>query len=90
MQIIGERGYIELPRNFHQAEEAVLCRHGEAQQRISTPFGINGFEYEIAEAMRCIRAGLCESPCMSHSETLTTLAWMDAIRAKLGVRYPFE
>ena len=27
---------------------------------------------------------------MPHSETLATLAWMDAIRAKLGVRYPFE
>lgn len=90
MQILGEKGHILVPRDFHQAEEVMLQRHGEAQQRVATPFGINGFEYEIAEAMRCIRAGLHESPRMPHSETLTTLEWMDAIRTQLGVRYPFE
>jgi predicted dehydrogenase len=90
MQILGEKGHILLPRNFHQAEEVVLCRHGEEDLRIQTPFAINGFEYEIAEAMRCVRAGLHESPRMPLSETLTVLGWMDAIRAQLGVRYPFE
>lgn len=90
MQILGEKGYILVPRDFHHAEEVVLVRHGEAEQRVATPFGINGFEYEIAEAMRCARAGLHESPRMPHSETLTTLEWMDGIRTKLGVRYPFE
>lgn len=90
MQILGEKGHIQLPRDFHHAEEVVLVRHGEAEQRVQTPFGINGFEYEIAEAMHCIRAGLHESPRMPHSETLATLEWMDAIRSRLGVRYPFE
>jgi len=90
MQILGEKGHILVPRNFHHAEEVVLQRHGEAEQRVATPFAINGFEYEIAEAMRCVRTGLLESPRMPHSETLTTLEWMDAIRARLGVRYPFE
>jgi predicted dehydrogenase len=90
MQIMGEKGHIQLPRDFHQAEEVVLCRDGEAEQRVSTPLGINGFEYEIVEAMRCVRAGLHESPRMPHAETLVVLGWMDAIRAKLGVRYPFE
>lgn len=90
MLIMGDAGYIEVPRSFHHAEEVVLCRHGEAEQRVATPFRTNGFEYEIEEAMRCIRAGLHESPRMPHSETLTTLAWMDGIRAQLGVRYPFE
>ena len=90
MLIMGDQGHIQIPRNFHHAEEVVLCRHGEAEQRVATPFDINGFEYQLAEAMRCIRAGLHESPRMPHSETLTTLAWMDSIRARLGVRYPFE
>ncbi|MBC7918958.1 MAG: Gfo/Idh/MocA family oxidoreductase, partial [Rhodoferax sp.] len=71
MQILGEKGHILLPRDFYQAQEVVLQRHGEAEQRVATPFGINGFEYEIAEAMRCVRAGLHESPRMPHSETLT-------------------
>lgn len=90
MLIMGEQGHIQIPRNFHHAEEVVLCRHGEAEQHVATPFAINGFEYEIAEAMHCVRAGLHESPRMPLDETLATLAWMDAIRARLGVRYPFE
>lgn len=90
MLIMGDQGHIALPSNFHQAEEVVLCRHGEPALRMATPFRTNGFEYEIEEAMRCIRAGLHESPRMPHSETLTALGWMDNIRAQLGVRYPFE
>jgi predicted dehydrogenase len=90
MQIVGEHGYIRLPHNFWEAQEAVLHRHGEGARHVSTPFGINGFEYEIAETIRCVRAGLHESPRMPHSETLTVLEWMDGIRSQLGVRYPFE
>jgi hypothetical protein len=51
---------------------------------------VNGFEYEIEEAQRCIRAGLIESPTMPHAESLATLGWMDEIRRQVEVRYPFE
>jgi len=27
---------------------------------------------------------------MRHAESLAILGWMDRIRARLGVRYPFE
>ena len=40
--------------------------------------------------MRCIRAGLVESSRMPHAETLAMLGWMDSIRARMGMRYPFE
>ena len=42
------------------------------------------------EEEQTFRAGLVESPLLPHDETLATLAWMDEIRARLGVRYPFE
>ncbi|MEO7380841.1 MAG: hypothetical protein ABIV25_03775, partial [Paracoccaceae bacterium] len=48
------------------------------------------FEGEIAESMRCIRAGLFESPVMPLDETVAVAGWMDAIRARLGVHYPFD
>lgn len=54
------------------------------------PFRLNGFEYEVEEAMRCVRAGLIESPRMPQSETLANLALLDELRRQLGVRYPFE
>lgn len=90
LHILGTRGSITLPHNFWQATEARLQRHGEAPQTVAAPLRINGFEGEIEEAMRCIRAGLIESPRMPHAESLATLAWMDEIRRQLGVRYPFE
>ncbi|MDH5177479.1 MAG: Gfo/Idh/MocA family oxidoreductase, partial [Gammaproteobacteria bacterium] len=90
MVMHGERGVIELPARFWQATEARLQRTVEPEQRVQAPFKVNGFEYEIAEAQRCIRAGLIESPTMPHDETLATLRWMDEIRRQIGVRYPFE
>jgi len=90
LHIMGSKGRIVLPLNFHQASEAVLIRHGEPAEHVEAPHRINGFEGEIEEAQRRIRAGAIESPHISHAETLTTLAWMDEIRRQLGVRYPFE
>jgi len=49
-----------------------------------------GFEFETAEAMRCIRAGLLESPGMTHATTLATMELMDKIRGEIGLKYPFE
>ena len=40
--------------------------------------------------MRCIRAGLVESPALSHAESLASVELIDAMRARIGVRYPFE
>ena len=80
LHIMGEHGWINATHNFWQATEVVLQTRSEPPQHVQTPFVINGFEGEIVEAMRCIRAGLVESPHMPHTETL----------ARLGVRYPFE
>lgn len=90
LRIFGEQGVISLPRDFWQATEAVLQRHGEPEQRVAAPFLVNGFEGEIEEAQACIRAGLIESPRLPHAETLALLAWMDEMRRQLGVVYPFE
>jgi predicted dehydrogenase len=88
--ILGEKGTITLERNFWGASVAWLDRHGAEPIRASAPLAVNGFEYEVAEAQRCIAAGLLESPGMPHAETIATLEWMDTIRARIGLRYPFE
>lgn len=86
----GERGRISLPADFWQATSARLERPGQAPLALALPHAFNGFEGEIAEAMRCVRAGRVQSPAMPHAETLALLDWMDRLRAQLGVRYPFE
>lgn len=90
LHLMGEHGCIVLPETFWEATRAQLLRPHEPVETVERPFGINGFEYEILEAMRCVRAGQIESPVMPHAETLAVLDWMDRLRAQVGVRYPFE
>lgn len=49
-----------------------------------------GYTFEIREANRCIRQGHLQSAQMPWSESAAMLELTDAIRAKWGLRYPFE
>ena len=90
LSIFGDRGWIGLPQRFWEATEAVLSRPGQPPETVQAPFRINGFEEEIEETIRCVRAGLTESPRMPHAETLAIIGWLDELRRQLGVVYPFE
>ena len=89
-RLLGETGCIVLPSNFWMAQRVELHRGSSPPEAVDTPFACNGLEGEIIEAMRCMRAGLVESPLMTHAESLATLGWMDQLRARLGVRYAWE
>ena len=89
-RIFGELGMISVPTHFWEATTAILQRGDEPAEVVHRPFRINGFEGEIEEAMHCITGGAIESPAMPHADTVATAAWMDRIRAIVGVRYPFE
>ncbi len=90
LRILGAHGAIVLEHDFWQATSATLHTKDQPAQTQQAPYQINGFEGEIEEVMRCVRAGLAESPRMPHTETLALVRWMDAIRAQVGVRYPFD
>jgi predicted dehydrogenase len=87
--IFGTTGRIRIHANFWDATKATLIK---AQEHTTEhePYRGTGFEYQIEEAMRCIRAGLLETPGMTHAETLANMQLMDAIRAEVGLRYSFE
>ncbi|MGL4230731.1 MAG: Gfo/Idh/MocA family protein [Casimicrobium sp.] len=88
--IYGERGTITLHPGFWQATRATLTHCNAESIHIDRSFRVNGFEYEIEEAMRCIRGGRIESDRISHRETCETLGWLDRIRTQIGVVYPFD
>ncbi len=90
LRVFGAQGHIVVPQHFSRATRAELHRVGEPMQTVDAPFAVNGFEGEIAEVQRCLRAGLIESPHMSHDHSLAVLGWMDQIRAQIGVAYPWE
>jgi predicted dehydrogenase len=89
-RIYGERGAIETEWGFWQATRATLTRPREEPIHVHHPFRVNGFEYEIEAAVQAIRNSRIECERMPHSETVATLAGMDRIRERVGVRYPFD
>ena len=90
LRILGTQGSITVPAPFWGATEARLLRPGQDDWVAAAPHAINGFEGEIEETVRCVRAGLFESPHLPHAETLALLGWIDELRRQLDVRYPFE
>ena len=85
----GEKGFIRVPAVFIHGREAILNIGGKTEVFTVPPRG-EGFEYEIEEAMRCLRAGWIESPLMPHADTLANLETMDEIRRQIGLRYSNE
>jgi hypothetical protein len=87
--IYGTQGWIRIHPNYWGASSATLTTEDQ-ELTVSKPLTGGGFEFQTAEAMRCIRAGLLESPSMSHANTLANMELMDKIRAEIGLKYPFE
>jgi predicted dehydrogenase len=83
--VVGTGGRIEFPDGFFNASRFVLYRHGfEPEVVLSEPAGLH---YQAAEAHRCLRAGLLESPLVPIAATLDVMATLDAVRAQIGVTY---
>ena len=89
IEIYGSLGNIQIHPLFYQSEKATLTIGG-ISQTYENALEINGFEYEILEAQRCIQAHEVESPLMTHENTLDNMRVMDQIREMIGLKYPFE
>ena len=66
-----------LARRMYGSLRPLLARRGTTVERIDG----NGYNYEAAEAQRCLRAGLLESPDMPLDESVTVMETMDRARA---------
>ena len=87
--ISGTEGTIDVDPLFWDTTRARLKRFDGRELSFEEPFRSGGFEYQIEEAARCIRAGCRESPIVPWSHTLGTQRVMDRILASGRVRYPF-
>ncbi|MEE1296925.1 MAG: Gfo/Idh/MocA family oxidoreductase [Bifidobacterium sp.] len=88
--VCGTDGYL-VCRNINDIEgldvygtDHVLKRH------IDVPEQLTGYEYEVAAAVRAIRAGRRDCPEMTHADTLRMMALMDRIRQVWDMRFPAE
>jgi predicted dehydrogenase len=81
-EVLGSQAALRFPQGFSYAQVVELDDQQSPPRRVEAPFAVNGFEGEIAEVQRCVRAGRVESPRMPHAETLALQGWMDAIRER--------
>lgn len=80
--IVGTKGFIRLPY-FSQGQTATIFVSGAEPEVLDCRYE-NGFQYEIAEAERCIAEGLLESPVLPLSTTMDVLRTMDTLRRQWG------
>jgi predicted dehydrogenase len=67
--IWGTEGHLEIP-DYWKGTEVNLYRNNKLLEKTSFTFEGSGYEYEAAEAARCIREGKIESPVMDEKRTL--------------------
>lgn len=87
--ILGTEGAIKLHDPWWKPT-AITVTTSRGQEVVEPETIGNGYNYEAAEVMRCLRQGLTESPIMSLDETLSIMRMLDQIRAQWGLRYPAD
>lgn len=92
--VSGTTGTLEIiGGDFYAGGRTVLRRSAERDRPVLDEFQVdveNGFQFEAAEAARCIRAGRPESPAMTWASSRAVMAVMDEARRQVGVVYPGE
>ncbi|MER6348762.1 Gfo/Idh/MocA family protein [Streptomyces sp. NPDC001595] len=89
--VYGTTGRIEIPAEFYNPRSFVLHRDGHEPRTVTAPPQEgNGYGHQAREVMRCLRAGLTASPLIPPAHTLAVMDTLDAVRERIGVRYPGE
>lgn len=86
--ITGREGRIEIDRHFWRPESCTIVRRGGASERVEISVRGHGMGNEAEEVMRCLRAGLTESPVIPLDFTLGVMATLDVALRQIGVAYP--
>jgi len=86
--IFGSHGSIRMS-SFWRSEQVTVNTESE-QSTISIPHRVNGYEGEIEEVNRCLKAHKIQSDAFPWSESLTVMEIMDEARRQIGLRYPSE
>ena len=88
--IHGDKGYLVVENINNPQSIQVFDTEDRLLARYDVPEQVNGYEYEFAEAARCIAEGKLEADSMPHSHTIEVMEMMDSLRKAWGVVYPQE
>lgn len=94
--VYGTKGFIT-SRNFFMSQEAEIHLYksewgndNEVVEVIKEPFMVNGYEYELLAATKCIQEGKLECETHSHQRSIELCKIMDQLRTDWNFKYPFE
>ncbi len=77
MTVVGDKGYIELPR-FFLGNEARLFIDGKLADQSSQSFELpEGFKWQIEAVCEYVRSGVTESPVISPADTIATVGILE-------------
>ena len=85
--ILGTEGYIKIHDLFAVPTKASLVVDGNEIEVLEEPIIGNALNYEAEEVMRCLKAGLKESPFMTLDESVQIMETMDKIRKPWDLVY---
>lgn len=87
LRIHGTRGSISSDL-FWRATSARLEPTAEPVDTFYEEPLVDGFDHQLAEVHRCLRAGLLQSPLMTWEDSLALARTTDTLRRQWGVVYP--
>jgi dihydrodiol dehydrogenase / D-xylose 1-dehydrogenase (NADP) len=88
--IYGTDGYIKIPHMFWQPDRLLINTSQDQEREITFDREGNGYNYEAAEVMRCLRSRRLESPMLPLDTSVAIMRILDTIRAQWGLVYPME
>lgn len=88
--IWGEKGYIVVENINNPNAINVFDSDDKLIKSVKIPLQITGYEYQVIEAMKMIKAKKIESESMPLSETVFVMQTMDKLRKDWGVVFPQE
>jgi len=88
--VAGSRGRLRVHAPFHHSARVTLHSRDDLVETFEVGYQGWGYRFEVEEVHRCLREGSLESQRMPLADTLALMEWMDAIRDRLGLRYPGE
>ena len=88
--IHGDKGYMVIENINNPQSVSVYNVWDELLAHYEMPKQISGYEYEFLACAKALAEGKTEAEDMPLADTVEVLEFMDALRAKWGMKYPQE
>lgn len=88
--IYGTEGHIKIPSMFWNPDKIILKTSENEEKEFAYKRLGNGWSFEAAEVMNCLREGKTECPIMPLKTSAAIMKTMDKIRKQWKLVYPME